>query len=325
MIPKNAAVLVLTQVEDPTADLVLAELNRRRVAFVRCDPGDFPTALVLTARFDRDSATWSGRLSGEHRGVSLDSIRSVYYRRPSQFRFTEHMTATEQRFASMAARHGMSGVLSGLIDVCWVNHPAAMADARVKPYQLAVASRCGLVTPETLVTNEPRAVAEFAADVGGRIITKTLALGTITEQGRSGVVYTTVVPPERWEDPAIAATAHLFQEYVPGIDVRLTMVRNTGFAAAIRPRRAESEIVDIRAHHEEVEYDTVTIPESTRAGCRAMLDHLGLAFGAFDFRVDGDWWTMIEMNPNGQWAFVPDLCGPIASAIADAIEEGIDQ
>jgi ATP-grasp ribosomal peptide maturase len=324
MASKNA-VLVLTQVEDPTADLVLDELNQRGVAFVRCDPGDFPASLVLTARLDQNAATWAGRLSGEYRGVSLESIRSVYYRRPSQFRFSQHMSATEHRFAATAARHGISGVLSGLSEVCWINHPAAMADARVKPYQLAVAARCGLLTPQTLLTNDPSAVAKFALDVGGRIITKTLALSTITEQGRSGVVYTTEVAPERWEDPAIATTAHLFQEYVSGVDVRLTMVRNTGFATTIRPRRANPDIVDIRAHHEDVDYEIVTVPDSTRQACRAMLNQLGLAFGAFDFRVDGDRWTMIEMNPNGQWAFVPDLRGPIASAIADAIEESIDK
>jgi hypothetical protein len=34
---------------------------------------------------------------------------------------------------------------------------------------------------------------------------------------------------------------------------------------------------------------------------------------------------MLELNPNGQWAFVPDLRIPIASALADVLEEGIEE
>ncbi len=47
---------------------------------------------------------------------------------------------------------------------------------------------------------------------------------------------------------------------------------------------------------------------------------LGLVYGAFDFRVAGDEWILLELNPNGQWAFVPDLLDPIASAIADLLD-----
>ncbi|BFO21296.1 hypothetical protein SHKM778_76840 [Streptomyces sp. KM77-8] len=44
-------VLVCTAYEDPTADLVIAELNRRQVPVLRFDPGrDFPTAVALAAR-----------------------------------------------------------------------------------------------------------------------------------------------------------------------------------------------------------------------------------------------------------------------------------
>jgi ATP-grasp ribosomal peptide maturase len=322
---REAAVLVLTQPEDATADLVLDELNRRGVAFVRCDPGDFPASLVLSAHHGEGSATWTGSLCGENRRVALESIRSIYYRRPSEFRFPERMSTPERRFAGAAARHGVAGVLAGLDGVRWVNHPSAMADARVKPYQLAVAARCGLATPATLLTNDPEAVAEFAVAVGGCIVTKALAASTITEQGRSGVVYTTEVSPKRWDDPAIAATAHLFQEYVPGVDVRLTLVGQSVFAAAIHPRHANDDIVDIRAHYADVDYSIVSVPDSVRRACQTMLDRLGLVYGACDFRVDEGRWTLLELNPNGQWAFVPDLRIPIASAFADVIEEGIDK
>lgn len=44
-------------------------------------------------------------------------------------------------------------------------------------------------------------------------------------------------------------------------------------------------------------------------------------FGAFDFAVTSDGeWVFLEVNPNGQWAFVEQVTGlPIAAAIADAL------
>lgn len=48
---------------------------------------------------------------------------------------------------------------------------------------------------------------------------------------------------------------------------------------------------------------------------------LDLSFGALDFLVtsSGDW-VFLEINPNGQWAWIEDKTGlPIAAAIADAL------
>lgn len=43
------SVLVLTDRYDPTADLVVEELNRRGVAVFRCDTSEFPTPEVRLA------------------------------------------------------------------------------------------------------------------------------------------------------------------------------------------------------------------------------------------------------------------------------------
>jgi glutathione synthase/RimK-type ligase-like ATP-grasp enzyme len=51
-----------------------------------------------------------------------------------------------------------------------------------------------------------------------------------------------------------------------------------------------------------------------------LLHRLGLTFAALDFRVGSSGWVFLEANPNGQWAFVPQLREPIARAIADILE-----
>jgi len=58
----RAVTLVLTHPFDPTADYVVSELNRRGAPVFRCDPGEFPQRLSVTARLDRNGAGWVGSL-----------------------------------------------------------------------------------------------------------------------------------------------------------------------------------------------------------------------------------------------------------------------
>ncbi|GAB2665101.1 MvdC/MvdD family ATP grasp protein [Kribbella swartbergensis] len=317
---KPARILVLTHDDDPTADVVLSVLNARGIPFVRCDPGNFPTAMQLTARLDAGAGSWEGSMSGAPREIDLRSVRAIYYRRPSEFRAPDETLGHDRSFVTAQARHGVSGVLAGLPRATWLNHPGAMADARVKPYQLATAARCGLQVPATVVTNDPNAVREFALGVGGRIITKSLAtMITIDDNQGSGVLYTAEVAAELWGDPGIAVTAHLFQELIDGVDVRVTVVGDRLFAAEIHPRTPDGPI-DIRAHHEHVTYLPTSVPQQVRAATLDLLENLRLAFAALDFRVGPDGWVFLEANPNGQWAFVPQLRDSIAEAIADILE-----
>jgi glutathione synthase/RimK-type ligase-like ATP-grasp enzyme len=52
-----------------------------------------------------------------------------------------------------------------------------------------------------------------------------------------------------------------------------------------------------------------------------LMTALGLRFGALDFLLTpDDEWVFLEINPNGQWAFIEQATGlPIAAAIADAL------
>ena len=288
---------------------------------MRRDPGDFPTRLTMTAQLDADAGSWGGRFDATSRGVDLGSVRAVYYRRPSDFQLPAGLSQVEQAFARSQARHAFSGVLTSLPGIAWLNHPAAMADARVKPYQLAVAANCGLQVPATLITNDPATVGDFASQVGGRIITKSLAtMVTVDDQLGSGVLFTSEVAEDLWTDPGIATTAHLFQERLPGVDIRLTAVGGQLFAAEIRPDDLDGP-VDIRAHHESVTYHTVDIPPVIRTATLDLLRRLRLTFAALDFRiVPGRGWIFLEANPNGQWAFIPQLRDLIAEAITDFLE-----
>lgn len=197
---------------------------------------------------------------------------------------------------------------------------AAGHQAEYKPRQLAHADAVGLPIPPTLITNDPEQVACFAARQSTGIVTKALYARTPRSSGGelSGVLYTTPVPPGRQSDPAIATTAHLFQATVAkAFDLRLTIVDGALFATEIH----NPGELDWRRDHRRLAYRTCGVPDEIATAVRALMDRLGLVFGALDFVVtpDGDW-VFIEINPNGQWAWIERATGqPISRTLATTL------
>jgi len=317
----RAVTLVLTHPFDPTADYVVSELNRRGAPVFRCDPGEFPQRLSVTARLDRNGMGWVGSLCLPEREVSLSEVGCVYYRRPTVFDLPAGMSEQVRRWAAGEARIGLGGVLSALPR--WLNHPAAIGAAEYKPVQLAHARACGLAVPDTIVTNDPVQAAKFLAHTG-RAVYKPLTPAGITEAGTHRTVFTTPVEPGD-VDESIRLTAHLFQERIEKqFEVRLTVVDDVFLAARI-DAGSDTAAVDWRADYEALTYTTLPqVPAPVRAGVSALLQQLGLRFGTFDFVVTPqDRWVFLEINPNGQWAWIEDATGlPIAAAIAAALTRG---
>lgn len=150
---RRETVLVVTNRSDATCDPVIEELTRRGAEVVRFDTADFPTASRLAATLTGRGR--AGRLAVGSRVVDLEAVRSVWWRRPGEFRTPRFWPADARAFAAPEARSGLLGVLSPL-PVRWVNHPSRNAAANYKPHQLAAASRCGLDTPRTVVDDGPQ-------------------------------------------------------------------------------------------------------------------------------------------------------------------------
>lgn len=311
--------LVLTHPFDPTADHVVTELNRRDAPVFRCDPGEFPKRLTLTATLE---AGWIGELHLPERAVRLEDIGCVYYRRPTSFEMPDGMSDEVRRFASREARMGLGGVLASLPR--WLNHPGDIASAEFKPVQLAVARDCGLAVPSTIVTNDPGEAAAFIRRVD-RAVYKPFTQGAVVEDESTRVVFTTPVTPVDL-DSSVALTAHLLQAWVEKqYELRLTVVDDSYFVVRIDPN-SDAAAIDWRRDYDNLSYSVLLdLPTNLTASVAALMRRLRLRFAAIDFIVDAEGvHHFIDLNPNGQWAWIEEATGaPIASAIADALlDEG---
>ena len=308
-------VLVLTAPVDPTADMVLTHLHSDGVPFLRLDSAQFPTEVTLTGEIGQQHSRWRTALNG----VSLDDVGTVYYRRPGRFEFNPSIPLETISWCEGQARFGFWGVLESL-PATWINSPSSVHQAEYKPRQLAHATAAGLVVPPTLITNDPHAVADFATRQPHGIVTKTLyARMPRIEDGRlSGVAYTSDVPPERYRDPAIAATAHLFQAtLVKKADLRVTVVGDNVFATEIK----NPGELDWRRGHDNITYRPCELPDTVVTGVHRLMRSLNLVFGALDFILTEQGYHFIEINPNGQWGWIEHQTGqPISGALATALK-----
>jgi ATP-grasp ribosomal peptide maturase len=307
-------VLIFTHWFDPTADHVVTVLTRRGVDVARFDAADFPADLFVTSSLDDQ---WDVRLNFKDRTVNLADVRGGYYRRPTSFdcRLDDR---SEQEWAKAEARAGLGGLL--LAAVRWMNHPHHSGYANYRAIQLMAARRAGLLVPPTVITSCPAQARAFAAEQG-EVIYKPM---THVSPGRGQVLYAVPVTVRDLDGDggeAISGTMHLLQRRIRAdYAVRLTAVDGRMFAAAIFAH-SDAAAVDWRADYDSLTYEPVETPPDVAVRVRTMMSQLGLRFGALDFLVTPDgMWHFLEINPNGQWAWIEQETGlRISEAIADSL------
>ncbi|MCX4761578.1 ATP-grasp ribosomal peptide maturase [Streptomyces sp. NBC_01275] len=310
-------VLVATEADDITADMVITELNWRDVPVVRFNLADIGEGLTVSARFGTCPAPVVGQVRTPSRTADLARVRSVYWRRPEWPSFP-HLSPDDSRFAAAQVRYGLGGTLYALGDPLWVNHALRIAAADYKPAQLTLAQRLGFTVPPTLVTNDPAEAREFIRAQGDAIF-KTLRWTPYTRDGVPVTGWAAPVTADEIDD-SVRIAPHLFQARVDKVaDLRVLIVGRHTFAV-----RIDSELLDWRKDYSVLTYTVEHLPDSVDKALHVYLDRLELVSGSFDLAVDRAgvyWW--LELNPNGQWGWLEKETGlPMSAAFADLLMQG---
>jgi hypothetical protein len=319
------AVLILTNSQDVTSDYLCSKLAEAGIENCRFDTD-----------FDCCNATFvyrEGVPQLEWRGKRLrpDEISSVIYRRPKQIAVSSTIqdVPTREHTASEWSE-AIEGFLAHIDEDRWLNHPSRNYMASHKVEQLTRAETHGLRVPETIVTNDRRAAEEFVCSHRDDAVVKPLSSGFIEREqgGFDTIIYTS---PFRQSDihllREISDCPVLFQRRVPKVlDVRVTVVDQRSIAVGLRGSEPDgSQRLDIRRNNmSRVDYTVVEIPSPVLRGVQDLLSEYRLRFAALDFAVTetGEWF-FLEINPNGQWAWL-DLCASagISAAFVEALRGG---
>jgi len=206
-------------------------------------------------------------------------------------------------------------------DATWVGHPAYMQQAESKLYQLSVARKIGFTIPDTTITNAAEEVSRFYEELRSRVVAKPLRTGYFDYGDRQACVFTEVLAPDDLQDKdALTIAPVIYQQHLAKeCDVRVTVVGNDVFAAAIDSQSVQSAVTDWRkSETEDLPHSRHRLPDHIRTLCLDLLREMGLSFGAIDLVLtpDGTYY-FLEVNPNGQWLWIEDRLGyPISECIA---------
>jgi glutathione synthase/RimK-type ligase-like ATP-grasp enzyme len=285
-------ILVVSHDRDEHARAVLAALKRRGAPARLLDLARFPRHLTITLSHG-DGAGGPVLATPHGRPLRLDDVGAIWWRRPQPFVLHDELRGLARRaFAWREGREAFQGMWQSL-RCRWVNHPLHDEAANHKPFQLATAARLGLAVPRTCITSDPgRARADWRETriVGPRELRR-------LERARFAPI--------------------IFQEYVPGEDVRVTAVGGRLFAAAIDARDTGHPF-DFRPVLDQARVEPTVLPGPLAGRLRRLVDELGLAYAAIDLRrSESGRWFFLEANPSGQWIFVEKRTGqPITEAVA---------
>ncbi|HEX4270741.1 MAG TPA: hypothetical protein VHZ32_05120 [Rhizomicrobium sp.] len=294
-------ILILGGLVDSIVAHIVHRLTDRKVPFLIADPRQFGQTWMLT--WERRGGVFRAWLTQAGQARSLDDIRSVYV----------HEATAEMQDAPLSSNE-VRWLLNSFIEntpMRVANRLSATATNFSKPWQQQVIAAAGFVTPRTLVTNLPDAAREFYGRCKRRVIYKSVSAR------RSIVQRMTDADLERLD--LLAAGPVQFQEWLPGVDIRVHVMGSQVYATEIT-----TEATDYRYSGREEKGRTmsgITLPEGVSENCVQLTQALGLVSAGVDLRrMPAGKYCCFEVNARPAFSFFEQYTGQrIADGLIDAL------
>jgi glutathione synthase/RimK-type ligase-like ATP-grasp enzyme len=313
-------ILIVTNERDLTSDYIVLELRRRNLSFYRLNTERLPEGKIAFNPQNGERA-WQIELNGHT--INFLDVTAGYYRRPGKPIPDEAITneaarqycATEWDAALTAALHSLGNR--------WLNAPFTVLTAENKALQLALAHRLGFCIPETSITNDIGR-AQIVRTAGTAVV-KPLRESLLSDPEGDHVIFTNRLNNLAIVDEdAVRAAPIIFQrEISKQSDIRVTVIGDAAYAAEILSQAHDETKTDWRrGSRPDLEHLPHDLPDAISKKCVSIVQELGLRFGAIDLILDREaqYW-FLEVNPNGQWAWIESRTGlPLSRAIVDELE-----
>lgn len=322
----SATVLVITNDHDEHADAVIEELDRREVPVFRFHPEEFPGTISISMEIR------NGRIDGEIRNarqrVSLDDVCAAWYRRSrGTFAALPSLNVTHgdlDNFVKVQRDASLTGLFAGLRTL-WIGQPLTLRRAEVKALQLVEATRAGLTTPMTLISNDPGRATTFVESLGDTdCAVKPLIATRVDGEDGARLPLTTILPRGHALD-AVAVAPNIFQPYIhKAYELRCVVMGDQIFTAKLDSQAYQSTRTDWRAgavEEEEIRWEASDLPERVQAGLHRLMRSFDINFASIDLIVTpaGDH-VFLDLNPNGQWLWLEEELGlPLVAGMADLL------
>jgi glutathione synthase/RimK-type ligase-like ATP-grasp enzyme len=307
-------ILVCGGLADSVTELVCARLADCGYPYRLLDLGSYPDAFQIKWHWQGSSP--SGYIAGPDWKLDLDELTGVYIRYLGPEGRVPPRNIAPGDVLSMYSEYD-TGLMVLMEDLpcAVVNRLGGGMSNNSKAYQALLVRQCGLLTPPTLVTNDPEAAHRFYEECQGDIIYKSL----------SGIrsIVRRLEPAQLERLSLLRHGPAQFQSFIPGENVRVHTVGDQLFAT-----RVHSETVDYRYANREglnVEMEPTTLPPAVAESCVRLARQLDLLLTGIDLKEtpDGDYYCF-EVNPcPGFLYYERQTRQPISTALADLLHDGL--
>ncbi|MEM7118886.1 MAG: hypothetical protein AAF614_41095 [Chloroflexota bacterium] len=292
--------------ETPIA-MVRSELEKLGIPYVMFNQRKFAQ---MTFSFTLEGGVIKGVFTVDGHSYPLEDFRSVYTRTIDIRHLPELATAHPDSPAYLQARnlHDTLFHWCEIAPIRVMNRIEAMGSNFSKPYQSQLVAEHGLLSPPTLITNNPEAVYAFCRQYN-RVIYKSIS-------GVRSIVHTATESDLKRLD-LIRWCPTQFQAFIEGTNVRVHIVGNQLFATAIN-----SLATDYRYAHQQTGYpaqlSAIDLSPELSERCIQLTQALGLEFAGIDLKISptGDVYCF-EVNPSPAYSYYELHTGQaIAKAVA---------
>jgi len=298
-------ILVCGGLADIVTELVCSRLEAMRLPYRLLDLGRYPEGFELAWTWNGDEV--EGFIRSADWTLDLAAVRGVFVRylgldghAPFQCLPAGHENAAlaESQSALMA--------LLETIRCPVANRASASMSNCSKPYQALLVRRSGLLTPPTLVTNDPDAVLEFYEACGRQVIFKSL----------SGVRSTVRCLDEHdlARLPLLRHGPAQFQKFLPGDNIRVHTVGPLAVATRIRSGAVDYRYASRQGSSADLE--PTELPDAVRESCVRLARSMGLLLSGIDLKEtpEGEYYCF-EVNPSPGFAYYEQHTGQPISAV----------
>lgn len=299
-------VLVIGSLDDPHVIAVTSRLGA-------VDPVVLDVARL--AEIDYIVSTERMALSFDDRTIDLSRGWRGWIRRLSSAGWEDGVIIGSHDAAAMAAWLSLLATLLRHPDATWLTGLDAMNAAENKISQYIAASRLGLSVPGAMVTNMPVAAATCGAD----LIAKPLGPSHFkTDEGEWRTVFTEVFDPLGADRDLLAGPPFIVQERAEAVSHR--RVVTVADKAWVFTLDGDGLPIDWREEARAHRDWKSEANEGLKRDALLLAHHLGVRYSSQDWIETSDDFKFVDLNPAGQWLFLPD---PDATEISDAIAQWV--
>lgn len=255
--------------------------------------------VFVNSRSFEEQQSWSYRNhSYYYQGKCLDQVAAWYMATyppalPASWTdYQEHYLYKDWFVEYMHKREHRNFLMSWLLSlqrrqIPMINPPEHMVGQQLKPLELEIAHNLGMQTPQTLVSNDPKAILDFVNSVAEPVYKPLVGYGhchPVTQQEINQI-------------EKVKAAPVIFQNRVRGTSVRVTLVDSQVISAVKIP----SESLDYRNNPDyeagKQVYEPLTLPDELTQKCQAYMQATGLVLAGIDFilTAEGDF-VFLEAN-----------------------------